>query len=165
MGSIGTTLAFTLGATKTEQLFQPIRQEGKAYMDTKLKDRRKMKNRKPEHPVSIRQLKKELKLIPNDIKREMRFLDLLLTENNQVRTQVEKEVVGDFIVKAKAMVEYHQGRLERFEACYRQIKEKNSFDFSLLRPEELQNLLEQQSAVAHDRSSVEKPPLRTGTHG
>ena len=90
--------------------------------------------------ISIRQLKKELKLIPNDIKREMRFLDLLFVEKNFSRTQAEKEVLKDFMDRAKKMVEFHQNRLERYQQCYDQLKEKKTFDLSLLLPDELQFL-------------------------
>ena len=104
------------------------------------KQRTNNKNPKNRTGVSLRQLKKELKLIPNDIKREMRFLDLLFADRNFVRTQAEKEVLKDFIDSAKEMVEFHQNRLERYQACYDQLKTKKAFDLGLLLPDELHAL-------------------------
>ncbi len=116
--------------------------------------------------IDLRKLKKELKLIPFDIKREMRFLDLLFTERNIVRTQAEREVLKDMIDGARKMVEFYQGRLDRFEECYKRFKEKKAFDNSLLRPDELQNILklsaEKKSAIAAEQKGDD---LRTGTDG
>lgn|GEM_PF-1589611 len=113
--------------------------------------------------LSLRLLKKELKLIPMDLKREMRFLDLLLIELEHAKTQAEKDVIRDFLDASRARVEYHQKRLERHEECYRQLKETKGFDTSLLLPEELRRLQDNHEEV----SSVEtqESDLRTGTHG
>ena len=116
--------------------------------------------------ISIREFKKELKLIPNDIKREMRFLDLLFAERNFVRTQAEREVLRDFINGAKEMVEFHQNRLERYQKCYEQLKARKGFDLELLFPNELRSLQEQPSqreAPAYLTQGQER--LRTGTDG
>jgi hypothetical protein len=114
--------------------------------------------------VSLRQLKKELKLIPNDIKREMRFLDLLFAEKNFVRTLAEKEVLRDFIDSAKQMVEFHQNRLERYQTCYDQLKARKSFDLALLFPDELY-ALQSGSTKARPASPADEQTLRTGTDG
>lgn len=113
--------------------------------------------------LSLRLLKKELKLIPMDLKREMRFLDLLLIELEHAKTQAEKDVIREFLDASRVRVEYHQKRLERYEECYRQLKETKGCDTSLLLPEEL-NRLQQNHEEA---SSVEpqESDLRTGTHG
>jgi hypothetical protein len=124
----------------------------------------KKNSRKP-NGVSLRQLKKELKLIPNDIKREMRFLDLLFAERNFVRTQAEKEVLKDFIDSAKEMVEFHQNRLERFQTCYDQLKAKKSFDLALLFPDELHALQGGSTQAETSASSINQETLRTGTDG
>lgn len=117
--------------------------------------------------VSVRRLKKELKLIPNDIKREMRFLDLLFSERNQVRTETEKEVLGDFIQTAKKMVEFHQNRLERYQECYKQIKSLKSFEQGLLFPDELA-ALQKTAASSSPEAPADPGPQRlrrTGTDG
>jgi hypothetical protein len=115
--------------------------------------------------VSLRQLKKELKLIPNDIKREMRFLDLLFAERNFVRTEAEREVLKDFIDSAKQMVEFHQNRLERYQACYDQLKTKKAFDLGLLLPDELNALQSGPSLKEKPAYSTHRQRLRTGTDG
>ena len=115
--------------------------------------------------VSLRQLKKELKLIPNDIKREMRFLDLLFAERNFVRTEAEKEVLKDFIDSTKQMVEFHQNRLERYQACYDQLKTKKAFDLGLLLPDELNALQSGPSLKEKPAYSTDGQRLRTGTDG
>lgn len=113
--------------------------------------------------MSLRLLKKELKLIPMDLKREMRFLDLLLVEHEHAKTQAEKDVIRDFLAASRSRVEYHQKRLERYEECYRQLKETKACDTSLLLPEELHRLQQYQE----DLRVLETPEadLRTGTHG
>ena len=123
---------------------------------------KKAKNR---NGVSLRQLKKELKLIPNDIKREMRFLDLLFAERNFVRTEAEKEVLKDFIDSTKQRVEFHQNRLERYQACYDQLKTKKAFDLDLLLPDELNALQSGASLKEEPASSTDGQRLRTGTDG
>lgn len=122
-------------------------------------------NSKDRTGISIRQLKKELKLIPNDIKREMRFLDLLFVEKNFSRTNAEKEVLKDFMDRAKKMVEFHQNRLERYQQCYDQLKAKKDFDLSLLFPDELQSLQGGPSQAETPAHSPEGEGLRTGTDG
>jgi hypothetical protein len=117
--------------------------------------------------VSLRQLKKELKLIPNDIKREMRFLDLLFAERDFSRTRAEREVLLEFIEGARKMVEFHQNRLERYQKCYDQLKKEKTFSTDLLFPEELQSL---RTGATHEDSGdfeIEAPVqgLRTGTDG
>ena len=115
--------------------------------------------------INLRSLKKELKLIPHDIKREMRFLDLLFNEKSSVRTEVEKDVLVDLISKAKKMVQLHQNRLERYEECYKQLKAKKSFDTNLLFPEELKSLQKTSSRKTRQSASADKDGLRTGTDG
>ena len=115
--------------------------------------------------ISLRQLKKELKLIPNDIKREMRFLDLLFAERSFVRTQAEMEVLKDFMESAKEMVEFHQNRLERFQKCYDQLKATKAFDLGLLFPDELQSLQSRPSQREKPECATERAGLRTGTDG
>jgi hypothetical protein len=123
------------------------------------------KNAKNRTGVTLRQLKKELKLIPNDIKREMRFLDLLFAERSFVRTEAEREVLRDFIDSAKEMVEFHQNRLERYQACYDQLKAKKAFDLGLLLPDELHALQSGPPSKEKPAYSVQKQGLRTGTDG
>ena len=129
------------------------------------KPRSSRKNGKKRDGISLRQLKRELKLIPNDIKREMRFLDLLFAERNFVRTQAEREVLRDFIDGAKAMVEFHQNRLERYQTCYDQLKATKGFDLALLLPDELHAL--QRGSVQAERPTrpINEEALRTGTDG
>jgi hypothetical protein len=125
----------------------------------------KRNNTRNKTGVTLRQLKKELKLIPNDIKREMRFLDLLFSERDFSRTRAEREVLKDFIDHAREMVEFHQNRLERYQQCYDQLREKKALDLSLLLPDELQSLRgtppQEQTAEYTD----ERERLRTGTDG
>ncbi len=123
------------------------------------------KSAKNQTGVTLRQLKKELKLIPNDIKREMRFLDLLFAERNFSRTMAEREVLKDFIQRAKGMVEFHQNRLERYQQCYDQLKAKKAFDLGLLLPEELQSLRNMPSQAEGAGYPAEGEGLRTGTDG
>jgi hypothetical protein len=127
--------------------------------------RAKRTNSRNRTGVSIRELKKELKLIPNDIKREMRFLDLLFAERDFSRTEAEREVLKDFIDSAKKMVEFHQNRLERYQECYEQLKAKKALDLSLLFPDELQSLRGQPSQKEAAAYSPEEEGLRTGTDG
>lgn len=124
---------------------------------------RKSAHRGQDASVSLRLLKKELKLIPMDLKREMRFLDLLLVEHEHAKTQVEKDVIRDFLAASRSRVEYHQKRLERYEECYRQLRETKAFDTSLLLPEELRRL--QQSREDLPAVEAHETDLRTGTHG
>jgi len=123
---------------------------------------KKAKNR---NGVSLRQLKKELKLIPNDIKRQVRFLDLLFAERNFVRTDAEREVLKDFIDSARQMAVFHQNRLERYQACYDQLKAKKAFDLRLLLPDELNALQSGPSLKEKPAYSAEGQRFRTGTDG
>jgi hypothetical protein len=109
------------------------------------KQRTNNKNPKNRTGVSLRQLKKELKLIPNDIKREMRFLDLLFADRNFVRTQAEREVLK--------------------QACYDQLKTKKAFDLGLLLPDELHALQSGPSQKEKPAYTIERQGLRTGTDG
>ncbi len=115
--------------------------------------------------INMRQLKKELKLIPNDIKREMRFLDLLFAERDFSRTQAEREVLKDFIDTARQMVEFHQNRLERYQQCYNQLRQKKSIDMGLLLPDELHSLQGGASQAAASEFADQVERLRTGTDG
>jgi len=115
--------------------------------------------------INLRKLKKELKLIPSDIKREMRFLDLLFSEKNIVRTKVEKDVLKDMIEEAKKVVKIHQNRFERYQECYKQLKEKKSFDTGLLNPEEIQTLKKLPAAGKTKQPGAVKENRRTGTDG
>lgn len=123
-------------------------------------------NTRNQNGVTLRQLKKELKLIPNDIKREMRFLDLLFAERDFSRTQAEREVLKEFIDGARRMVEFHQNRLERYQKCYDQLKQRKAFDLHLLLPEELKALQagSSQEEIA-EYASEAREGLRTGTDG
>jgi hypothetical protein len=127
--------------------------------------RTKRNNSKNSTGVSIRELKKELKLIPNDIKREMRFIDLLFAEKNFSRTEAEREVLKDFLDRAKKMVEFHQNRLDRYQQCYDQLKAKKAFDLTLLFPDELQSLRGEPSEAEASAYPTEGEGLRTGTDG
>jgi hypothetical protein len=118
--------------------------------------------------LNIRKLKRDLKAILLDVHREIRFLDLLFIERNSVRTEVEREVLKEMIERAKKMIEFHQNRLERYRECYRQVKERKSFDRSLLKPEELQSLLKLPApglAELAPGSAQSQEGLRTGTDG
>jgi len=115
--------------------------------------------------ISIRLLKKELKLIPADINKEKRFLDLLIAESHTVRTQVEKEVLVEFIAQTKKKVTKHENRLGRYQQCYNQLKETKSFDRGLLFPEEL-ILLQKAPKDKNNLNPVSKgKELLTGTDG
>ena len=122
-------------------------------------------NSKNRTGISIRELKKELKLIPNDIKREMRFLDLLFAERDFSKTEAEREVLKDFIDNAKKMVEFHQNRLDRYQQCYDQLKAKKAFDVSLLLPAELRSLRGEPLQPEESTYPTEEERLRTGTDG
>jgi len=113
--------------------------------------------------LNLRKLRKELKLIPFDIQREMRFIDLLFSERNSVRTQTERNVLKDMIDGATKTVEFYQNRLERYQECYRQFKDRNTFDNNLLLPEELQSL--RNSPAKDTEAPAAKQLRRTGTHG
>ncbi len=115
--------------------------------------------------LSIRLLKKELKLIPADINKEKRFLDLLIAENHIVRTQVEKDVIVEFMQNTKKMVSFHENRLGRYQQCYEQIKDKKSFDRGLLFPEELQFLQKKPTTKGQKKSDPNNNKLLTGTDG
>jgi len=115
--------------------------------------------------IDLRKLKKELKLIPFDIKREMRFLDLLFTERNIVRTQAEREVLKDLIDRASGMVKFYQNRLLRFQECYDRFRDKKPIDNTLLLPDEKQSLLKWPAPAAQPDTAREQPDLRTGTDG
>jgi hypothetical protein len=127
--------------------------------------RRKRKNATNNAGFSIRHVKRELKLIPNDIKREMRFLDLLFAERNLVRTQAEREVLREFIESAKGMVEFHQNRLERYQKFYDQLKARKSVDTGLLLPDELRLLQGPPPEKEKPDYTVGHEGLRTGTDG
>jgi len=127
--------------------------------------RRNRKNATNHVGVSIRHVKRELKLIPNDIKREMRFLDLLFAERNLVRTQAEREVLREFIESAKGMIEFHQNRLERYQKFYDQLKARKSVDPGLLQPDELRLLQGPPSQKGKPDYSIGHEGLRTGTDG
>ena len=116
--------------------------------------------------LNLRKLRKELKLIPFDIQREKRFMDMLFSERNTVRTQAEREVLNEMIGLATSKVESFQDRLNRFEECYRQFKERKSFDSTLLSSEELNSLVSrpETTRVLPERQDQERT-LRTGTHG
>ena len=111
--------------------------------------------------LNLRKLKKELKLIPFDIQREIRFLDFLFAERNIVRTQAEKDVLRELIDRAKKMGEHHQARLDRYKEFYKQYKSNKSFNTDLLLPDELRALLK--SPPQGSESEQDKEDLRTGT--
>jgi hypothetical protein len=126
------------------------------------------RNEKPTsrfHGIDLRKLRKELKLIPFDIKREMRFLDLLFSERNIVRTQAEREVLRDLIDRASDSVKFYQSRLVRFQECYNQFKEKKSFDNTLLFPDEVQTLQKWTEGEQNGETHQRNHDMRTGTDG
>jgi len=137
----------------------------RTWRESMARPRNHRKNNKNRDGINLRLLKKELKLIPNDIKREMRFLDLLFAERNLVRTQAEREVLKEFIDTARGMVEFHQNRLERYQKCYDQLKARKSLDHGLLLPEELQALQEAPPCVEEPSYAADLERLRTGTDG
>ena len=120
----------------------------------------------PSPKVNLRKLRTELKLIPNDIRREMRYLDLLLSEKNSSRTEVEKNLLKDLIDGAKKKVKAHQDRLWRFERCQEQMKERKTFDMKLLTPDEFE-LLKKAPTPRKSRQKVvsDRGRRRTGTDG
>ena len=126
--------------------------------------KRKVAN-KSYNGIDLRKLKKELKLIPFDIKREMRFLDLLFSERNIVRTQAEREVLKDLIDHAGKTVKFYQNRLTRYQECYNCFKAKKSFDNNLLFPDEMQSLLKWPSSGGNAETAQPNEELRTGTDG
>jgi len=127
---------------------------------------RKTTNKTAKHNgIDLRKLKKELKLIPFDIKREMRFLDLLFSERNIVRTQAEREVLKDLIDRASSTVKFYQNRLLRFQECYVRTKERKPIDGNLLLPDERESLLKWPAQGAEQETVAEQPDLRTGTDG
>ncbi len=137
-----------------------ILQHGDGNMPKSENGRKRMKK---VNGLNLRKLKKELKLIPFDIQREVRFLDLLFAERNLVRTEVERDVLRELIDRAKKMVVHHQNRLDRYKECYKQYKSKKSFDTNLLLPDELLGLLKlppQESGLPQDKAD-----FRTGTDG
>ena len=115
--------------------------------------------------IDLRKLKKELKLIPFDIKREMRFLDLLFSERNIVRTQAEHEVLRDMIDHARSCVEFHQDRLVRFQQFYDRVRKKKPIDQNMLFPVEMQSLLKWSVTDEVEQPHMEPDKLRTGTDG
>jgi len=137
----------------------------RTWRESMARPRNHRKNAKNRNGINLRLLKKELKLIPNDIKREMRFLDLLFAERNFVRTQAEREVLKDFIDTARGMVEFHQNRLERYQKCYDQLKAKKAFDHGLLLPEELHALQDGSPCTEEPDYAANVESLRTGTDG
>lgn len=116
--------------------------------------------------INLKVLKKEIKMIPFDIKKEMRLLDLLFNEKVASRTQVEKDVLLELIEKARDMINLHQNKLDRFQKFYSQIRSGNGSDNGLLTPEEMDNLQKASTrAYGRRREEMLKEPLRTGTHG
>lgn len=137
----------------------------RTWRESMARPRNHRKSPKSHNGINLRLLKKELKLIPNDIKREMRFLDLLFAERNFVRTQAEREVLKDFIDTARGMVEFHQNRLERYQKCYDQLKARKAFDHGLLLPDELHALQDGPPCVEEPGYAADLERLRTGTDG
>jgi len=116
--------------------------------------------------INLRKLRTELKLIPNDIRREMRYLDLLLSEKNSSRTEVEKSLLKDLIDGAKEKVKAHQDRLWRFERCQEQMKERKTFDTKLLTPDEFEFLQKDTTPSKPRRKAASDRGRRlTGTDG
>jgi len=105
-------------------------------------------------------------MIPFDIKKEMRLLDLLFNEKGISRTQVERDLLLELIEKARDMINVHQNKLERFQKCYDQIRSGKYSGIELLTPEELHIIQkESSSASIKKKEYAAKEPLRTGTHG
>jgi len=115
--------------------------------------------------ISLRQLKKELKLLPTDINKQRRFLDLLHAEKNIVRTDVERAVLIDFINTSKSKVDFFEKRLDRYQQCYQQLKEKKSFDKGLLLPDELESLKRKTRTKSPQKTFIGSKNLLTGTDG
>lgn len=113
----------------------------------------------------MKKLKRELRLIPFDIKREMRFLDLLFSERNIVRTQAEQEVLRDMIEQARTTVRFHQSRLNRFQDFYDRLKRKKCFDQTLLSPNEVESLRKWPPMTGGGKDCIPIDDLRTGTDG
>ena len=115
--------------------------------------------------ISLRQLKKELKLLPADINKQRRFLDLLHAEKHTVRTDVERAVLIDFINTSKTKVDFYENRLGRYQQCYDQLKEKKSFDKNLLFPDELESLKQKTRTKSPQKTFIGSKNLMTGTDG
>jgi len=121
--------------------------------------------------INLRALRKEIKMIPFDIKKEMRLLDLLFNERSASRTQVEKDVLVELIENARGMINVHQDKLERFQRFYKQMRSGKHSDLQLLTAEELHLLQKASSLNALKKREKEeqrrepREPLRTGTHG
>ena len=115
--------------------------------------------------VSLRQLKRELKLLPADIKKQRRFLDLLHAEKQTVRTDVEKAVLIDFINTSKEKVDFFENRLDRYQQCYDQLKETKSFNRGLLFPDELEALKRKPKNKTSKKAFIGENDLLTGTDG
>lgn len=125
-------------------------------------------NRRLKNPlgINLRVLRKEIKMIPFDIKKEMRLLDLLFNEKTTSRTQVEKDLLIELIEKARDMINVHQDKLERFQKFYNQIRLGKNSEMELLTPDELHILqIASSRTYLKKREDAHKEPLRTGTHG
>ncbi len=123
--------------------------------------------------INLRLLRKQIKMIPFDIRREMRLLDLLFNEKGYSRTQVEKEVLVELIENARKIIKTHTDKLDRYQKMYQQIRSGRVSDLALLTPEEVDVLKKQPAAsrgpAKKKREGKETPPsvmhLRTGTNG
>ena len=129
--------------------------------------RKNNKERKNPLGIDLRALRREIRMIPFGIRKEMRFLDLLFNEKSASRTQVEKEVLVELIEKERDVIQAYQNKLDRFQKFYSQIRSGRHSDAGLLTPEEVYGLqrhsdhapLRRKEEVSH------REPLRTGTHG
>ena len=164
---MGFAISLPAGPAENPSKIDRIRRPnaGRQWRQTMARQRANQNKSKDQTGISLRQLKKELKLIPNDIKREVRFLDLLFAERNFLRTEAEREVVKDFIDSAKQMAEFHQNRLERYQACYDQLKTTKVFDLGLLLPDELKALQSGSSSKKELTYWTDGQRFRTGTDG
>jgi hypothetical protein len=133
---------------------------------------RRTNNKQSKNPLGIdlRALRKEIRMIPFGIKKEMRFLDLLFNEKRTSRTQVEKEVLIELIEKARDVIQAHQDKLDRFQKFYNQMRSGKHSDTGLLTPEEIYIFQSHSHHTSLRRKEgkeeeCHKEPLRTGTHG
>jgi hypothetical protein len=130
--------------------------------------RRNSKNGKNPLGINLRLLKKEIKMIPFDIRKEMRLLDLLFNEKGYSRTQVEKEVLLELIEKARNVIKMHHDKLDRYQKMYEEIRTGRNAHAGLLTPEEIDVLRKRQAPRSSEKKKPDEAPkvhLRTGTNG
>lgn len=130
--------------------------------------RRNSKNGKNPLGINLRLLRKEIKMIPFDIRKEMRLLDLLFNEKGYSRTQVEREVLLELIEKARDVIKMHHDKLDRYQRMYDEIRTGRNTHAGLLTPEEIDVLRKRHTPRSSEKKKPEEAPkvhLRTGTNG